>query len=34
MHDFLERDMAYVIRLDEIVWGGILLALTLVIHGA
>ena len=34
MGDFLARDMAYVIRLDEIVWGGVLLALTLVIHGA
>ena len=33
MDKFLARDMGYVIRLDEIVWGGILLAITLVIHG-
>jgi hypothetical protein len=33
MQDFLERDMAYAVGVDEIVWGGILLAVTLVIHG-
>lgn len=33
MPDFLARDMAYAIRVDEIVWGGILLAVTLTIHG-
>jgi len=34
MHGFLERDIAYVIRLDEVLWGSLLLALTLIIHGA
>jgi len=33
MHQFLERDLTYVIRLDEVLWGSLLLALTLVIHG-
>jgi 4-amino-4-deoxy-L-arabinose transferase-like glycosyltransferase len=34
MHDFLHRDIDYVIRLDEILWGGALLALTMAIHSA
>jgi len=33
MDQFLERDLAYVIRLDEIGWGALLLGITLVIHG-
>ena len=33
MDDFPPRDIAYVIRLGEILWGGTLLALTLTIHG-
>jgi hypothetical protein len=33
MHEFLQRDLEYVIRLDEVVWGGALLALTIAIHG-
>src|SRR5215831_19223309 len=33
MHEFLERDLAYVIGLDEILWGSVLLGLTLFIHG-
>lgn len=33
MHVFPERDLAYVISADEIVWGGVLLALTIAIHG-
>jgi len=33
MHEFLERDLAYVIRLDEVVWGSLLLGITLFIHG-
>jgi hypothetical protein len=33
MDEFLARDLAYAMRVDEIVWGGILLAITLVIHG-
>src|SRR5262245_38836690 len=32
MDDFPARDLAYVIRLDEIVWGGLLLALSIAIH--
>jgi len=34
MHEFLQRDIDYVIRVDEVMWGCLLLALTLVIHGA
>jgi len=34
MDDFPARDLAYVIRLDEIVWGGLLLALSIAIHVA
>jgi hypothetical protein len=34
LNEFSERDLAYVIRLDEIAWGGLLLALTIAIHGA
>jgi hypothetical protein len=30
---FLQADIDYVIRLDEILWGCVLLAITLVIHG-
>ena len=33
MHEFLERDLAYVIRLDEVLWGSLLLGITLFIHG-
>ena len=33
MHDFLQRDIDYVIRIDEILWGGALLAVTMAIHG-
>ena len=33
MHQFLESDLAYVIRLDEVVWGALLLGITLCIHG-
>ncbi len=34
MNEFLQRDLAYVIRVDEILWGGLLLAVTIAIHGA
>ena len=34
MDQFLQRDLAYVTRLDEVLWGGMLLALTIAIHGA
>jgi hypothetical protein len=33
LYEFLQRDIDYVIRLDEILWGCGLLAVTLVIHG-
>jgi hypothetical protein len=33
MEEFLQRDLEYVIRLDEVVWGGVLLGLTIIIHG-
>ena len=33
MDEFLQRDLAYVTRLDEVLWGGLLLALTIAIHG-
>lgn len=33
MYEFLQRDIDYVIRVDEILWGCGLLAITLVIHG-
>jgi hypothetical protein len=33
MHVFPERDLAYVISAEEIVWGGVLLALTIAVHG-
>jgi hypothetical protein len=33
MDDFLQRDVAYFISLREVLWGGALLALTLIIHG-
>jgi hypothetical protein len=33
MDQFLQRDLAYVTRLDEVLWGGMLLALTIAIHG-
>jgi hypothetical protein len=32
MDQFLQRDLAYVIRLDEVVWGCVLLAVTIAIH--
>ena len=34
MHHFLQQDIDYAIRLDEVLWGCLLLAITLVIHGA
>jgi len=33
MDQFLQRDLAYVTRLDEVLWGGMLLAFTIAIHG-
>ena len=33
MHEFLQRDLDYVIRLDEVTWGCLLVAVTLIIHG-
>jgi len=33
MPGFSAQDLAYVIRLDEIAWGGLLLALTIAVHG-
>ncbi len=33
MHEFLQRDLDYIIRLDEIMWGCLLVAVTLIIHG-
>lgn len=33
MHEFLQRDVEYVIRFEEITWGCMLLAATLIIHG-
>jgi hypothetical protein len=33
MTDFPARDLAYVIRVDEVLWGGLLLAFTVAIHG-
>jgi hypothetical protein len=34
LHEFLQRDIEYVMRVDEIMWGCALLALTLMLHGA
>src|SRR5262252_608526 len=34
MHEFLQRDMDYVMRFDEVMWGCLLLAITISIHGA
>ena len=34
MYEFLQRDIDYVIRVDEILWGCVLLAITLTLHGA
>ena len=34
MNEFLQRDLDYVMRLDEVMWGCLLLAVTLIIHGA
>ena len=34
MYEFLQRDIEYVVRVEEILWGCALLAVTLVIHGA
>ena len=34
MNEFLQRDLDYVMRLDEVMWGCLLLAVTLTIHGA
>jgi hypothetical protein len=33
MYEFPQRDLEYVIRLDEVFWGGVLLAVTIAIHG-
>ena len=33
MHQFSQLDIDYVMRVDEVMWGGLLLALTLTIHG-
>jgi hypothetical protein len=33
MIEFPARDLAYVIRLEEVLWGGVLLAITVAIHG-
>lgn len=33
MAGFLQQDVVYVIRLEEILWGCVLLAITLVVHG-
>ena len=33
MYEFLQRDIDYVIRVDEILWGCVLLAITLIVHG-
>jgi len=33
MNEFLQRDLDYVIRLDEVIWGCLLVAVTLIIHG-
>jgi len=32
LYEFLQRDIEYVIRVDEILWGCLLLALTLIVH--
>jgi hypothetical protein len=34
MNEFLQRDLDYVIRLDEVMWGCLLLAVTIIIHAA
>ena len=34
MSEFLQRDLDYVIRFDEVMWGCLLLAVTISIHGA
>jgi hypothetical protein len=33
LYEFLQRDIDYVIRVDEILWGCLLLAITLIVHG-
>lgn len=33
MYEFSQRDLEYVTRVDEVLWGGVLLALTIAIHG-
>ena len=33
MYQFPQRDLEYVTRVDEVLWGGVLLALTIAIHG-
>lgn len=33
MHEFSQRDLDYVTRADEVLWGALLLALTIAIHG-
>src|SRR5215470_16401028 len=34
MNEFLQGDLDYFVRLDEVVWGCLLVAVTLIIHGA
>ena len=33
MHALLQHDLDYVVRLDEVMWGCLLVAVTLIIHG-
>jgi len=33
MHEFSQQDLTYVTRADEVLWGALLLALTIAIHG-
>ena len=33
MHEFLQRDLDYVVRLEEVIWGCLLVAVTLIVHG-
>jgi hypothetical protein len=33
VNEFLQRDLDYVVRLEEVIWGCLLVAVTLVIHG-
>jgi len=33
MHQFSQRDLDYVMRLDEVMWGCLLVSVTIIIHG-